>query len=162
MLLLIMLYSTCLCITEDKMSGLNSNQPWSLQFQLNPSLLISLKVESDDVINNWSGRIFNGFHNLMVRLWRFTKYAYNIQQWASCQVPNMRAAHAPAMLGTFPPKRGIAILACITICTYVRHARALIHAGIAYYRFPLKSLAGKTTFDIFIVFLFPHNRLAII
>ena len=103
MLLLIMLYSTCLCITDKKMSGLNSNQPWSPQFQLKPSLLISLKVKSDDVISNWPGRIFIGFHNLMVGLWRLARYAYDKKQWGSCQIRKIAGCACTGYAGNVFP-----------------------------------------------------------
>ena len=52
----------------------------------------------------------------------------------------LRDAKAPGLPWTFPRYRGLAIPTCIT----ARVARAVMHAGIANSRFPLKSVAGET------------------
>ena len=44
-------------------------------------------------------------------------------------------------LERFPRHRGLAVPTCIT---HVRDARPVMHAGVANWRFPLKSVAGKT------------------
>ena len=51
-------------------------------------------------------------------------------------------AHAPGMPGNFFP--AAAVWRSRHASRHVRHARAVMHVGIANYRFPLKSVAGKT------------------
>ena len=62
--------------------------------------------------------------------------------WASYQIRKLRVAHVPGMPGTFPP--AIAGWRSRHASRHVRDARAVMHAGIANYWFPLKSVAGKT------------------
>ena len=54
----------------------------------------------------------------------------------------LRVVHAPGMPETFLHHRVLAIPTCIT--ARVCDARAVMHAGIANLRFPLKSVVGKT------------------
>ena len=49
----------------------------------------------------------------------------------------LRVVHAPRIPGRFPHHCGLAIPTCIT-------ARAMMHAGIVNWRYPLMSVAGKT------------------
>ena len=68
-------------------------------------------------------------------------------EWASCQIRQIAGAHAPGMPGTFSPSPQVSDPdmhhgTCVT-------ARAVMHAGIANLRFPLKSAAGGKTFPAF-------------
>ena len=94
MLVLITLNCTCLCVpttmSHDLMEpngrGLNSNQIWPPQFKLKPVHMMNLSVESNDVINNWSGCIFKGFHNLKVgRFDWFATYTWDKDQFICVQ-----------------------------------------------------------------------------
>ena len=90
MLVLITLNCACLCapttmshdLMEPNISGLNSNQIWPPQFKLKPMHMINLSVESNDLINNWSGCFFKGFHNLKVgRFDWFATYMWDKDQF---------------------------------------------------------------------------------
>ena len=73
-------------------------------------------------------------------------FCYGILWQIKCRGPlarsvKLRAAHAPGMPGTFSPPPQVSDLdmhhgTCVT-------ARAVMHAGIANPRFPLKAVAGK-------------------
>ena len=54
----------------------------------------------------------------------------------------LRVTHAPGMPGTFSPPPRISD-PDRNASRHVRHARAVMHGGIANLRFPLKSMAGK-------------------
>ena len=55
---------------------------------------------------------------------------------------NLRVTHATGMPRTFSPPSRVKRLRQAT--RHVRHARPVMHAGIANKRFPLKSVAGKS------------------
>ena len=66
----------------------------------------------------------------MSRLFKVASYclllAAIIHSWASCQIRKIAGAHAPGMLGTFSPSPQVSD-------PDMRHARAVVHAGIANY-----------------------------
>ena len=99
MLVLITLNCACLCVPttmshdlmEPNISGLNSNQIWPPQFKLKPMHMINLSVESNDLINNWSGCFFKGFHNLKVgRFDWFATYMWDKDQFTCVQNDHKR------------------------------------------------------------------------
>ena len=61
--------------------------------------------------------------------------------WASCQMRKIAGAHAPGTPGTFFP--ATACKRSRHASGHVRDARAVMHAGIANWRFPLKSAGGE-------------------
>ena len=75
MLVRVMLHPTYLWVTlmlnnglaEPKNSSLKLERIWSPHFQLKPSHVYYLNVESHDVISHWPGHIFDGFNQIAVR-----------------------------------------------------------------------------------------------
>ena len=58
----------------------------------------------------------------------------HVLQWASYQIRKLRVAHAPGIPGTFSPlptSRGTASWRSRHASRHVRHARAVMHVGIA-------------------------------
>ena len=67
---------------------------------------------------------------------------FRVAPWASYQIRKIAGAHAPGMPETFsPPPRVNDRDMLHGTCG---HARAVMHAGIANPRFPLKAVMGKT------------------
>ena len=65
----------------------------------------------------------------------------DVMAWASCQIRKIAGAHARGNAGNvFPVTTG---KRSRHASRHVRHARAVMHAGIANLRFPLKMAAGK-------------------
>ena len=76
--------------------------------------------------------------------WRWTRYV-SIEykhHGPLTRCVKLRVAHAPGMPG-FPRHCGLAIPTWHA-SRHARHTRAVMHAGIANYRLPLKSVAAKT------------------
>ena len=62
-------------------------------------------------------------------------------EWASCQMRKIAGAHAPGNAGNVFPATGDKQSRHAS--RHVRHARAVMHTGIANQRFPLESMARE-------------------
>ena len=107
-----------------------------------------------DMFNSWfktsqlSGRAVQVVESLQRWEWR------GWQHGPLARYVKLRVAHAPLMPGTFSPPPRVSVPdmhhgTCVThVPWHVRDARAVMHAGIANYLFPWKSVAGKTAFPV--------------
>ena len=77
-------------------------------------------------------------------LWRGRTVSWfdrTLPPWTSCQIRRIVGCPWPVMLGTCSPPPRVSDFRHPS--GHVRDVRSVIHAGIANYRFPFKSLAGK-------------------